>query len=403
MPDTSPVTDIPVTSHSLHPRLAAALAALPAVAHDETAALRLATIRGLLHGYHHRWLAERWEVHEIEREFRAPIVNPRTGRRCRTFEQAGKRDGIVSRLGETLLLEHKTCSEDLDAPWYWTRLTIDTQISSYLLACSVTEQKLDGVLYDVIRKPEIRPKKLTGQERQRFADSGEYCGRTFDATVIDAWRADPECRETHAMFEARLAQDTLTRPDWYFARRIVRRLDSELLTYAEELWLTAEDIRTALRTADRRRNDRACTAYGRPCEYLDLCAGHDIVDSPTWQTLPTLHPELEEPTHGDHLLTHSRLATFATCRRKHWYRYGLGITRGEDAEPLVFGTLLHAALAAWWTTPDADPDGESTDADRGLDAPQVPPGPHPHPCGPGLGEDESRGDGAGPDLPHDEE
>src|SRR5262249_19616170 len=143
-----------------------------------------------------------------------------------------------------------------------------------------------------------------------------------------------DARETSEMFEARLIQDTLERPDWYFGRQLVTRLDQELLTYAEELWRTAKDMHAAETLGDDRRNDKACFAYHRPCEYLDLCAGHDR-PGPHWRQLPTLHPELEDPTCGPTTLTHSRISSFVTCRRKHFYRYRLGITRWDTPEPLA--------------------------------------------------------------------
>lgn len=387
----------------MHPKLTAAYVALPQPQNDAEA-LRFATLRGLLYGYHHWWLQEEWHPEAIETEFHLPIVNPDTGRRSRTFEHAGKFDGLISsHEGEQYLLEHKTCSEELgpDAS-YWKRLTIDTQISAYLLACWVKGQKLNGVLYDVIRKPEIRPRKLTGAERKELWSTQTYCGNLVADADAERCRQDTEFRETPRMFEARLALDTRTRPDWYFARRTIRRLDQEILTYAAELWQTAEEIRGAMRTGDRRRNDRACMAYGRPCEYLDLCARHDTLDSPNWKKLSTPHPELalEDPTDGSRILTHTRIGCFTTCRRKHHYRYELGITRWEEAEPLVFGSLLHQALAAWWTT---DAGAEDAKLHRRIEPGAPPPQPRAPARGPRLGEDEPGCSGPASPLPHDEE
>ncbi len=387
----------------MHPKLQAAYAVIPAP-QDDTEALRVAIIRGLLFGYHHRWLDEPWQVHEIESEFHVPIFNPDTRRPSRHFTHAGKVDGLVSRDGRTYLLEHKTCRDDLgpDSP-YWKRLTIDTQISGYLLARWHLGQRLDGVLYDVIRKPEIRPRKLSDREEKQLTITRRYCGSPLDDTAYELWRKDPASRETPAMFEARLAQDTLARPDWYFARRIIVRLDQELLTYARELWQTAREMHLAERAQDRRRNDRACMAYDRPCEYLDVCAGHDRLDNPRWKKLVTIHPELEDVTDGHRTLTHSRIASFATCRRKHHYRYELGLTRWEEAEPLALGHLLHQALAAWWQSESAGPGPEAAPAPRGYGPDPPAPGPRAPARRPGRGEDESGRAGPEPPLPHDEE
>jgi hypothetical protein len=384
----------------VHPKLEAAYAVLPEP-RDPAEALRIATIRGLLYGYHHRWLSDRWHVEAIESEFHIPIMNPETRGKSRRFTHAGKFDGIVSRNDEAYLLEHKTTSEDLSpgSP-YWKRLTIDTQISGYLLATWADLRRLLGVLYDAIRKPEIQPRKLTARQRKSVLSTRAYYDIVLSDEIVEHCHADPDFRETTAMYEARLRADTLARPDWYFARSLVTRLEKELVTYAEELWQTAHDIRRAERAGDIRRNDKACMAYGRPCEFLDLCAGHDSLANPRWQQLERLHPELKELTHdGRTVLTHTRIATFATCRRKHYYRYELGVTRWEKAEPLVFGTLLHAALAAWWQAP-ADVDADHPD--HRHDTGQGPAEPCAGARGPGLGQDQPGGDGSEPGLPHDQ-
>jgi len=337
----------------MDPKLAAAYAAIPPPDSDH-AAFRVAVARGLMCGYHARWCGdEDWTVGAVEKEFRVPIVNPHTSRPYRHFSHAGKFDGLVSRDGDAYLLEHKSCAEDITAGGpYWRRLALDTQISGYLLASWLLGQKLRGVLYDVIRKPEIRPKKLGLKETVEIRSTGQYFDRPLSSLSYHAFALDPEHRETPEMFEARLAQDTVARPAWYFGRQIITRLDKEILLYAEELWHTAREIRRSLTEDDRRRNDKACFAYHRPCEYLDLCAGHARPENGRFRSLPTIHPELEDLDHdGTKLLTHTRLATFITCRRKHHYRYVLGISAFEESEPLAFGRLLHAALAAWWETP----------------------------------------------------
>jgi len=282
-------------------------------------------------------------------------------------------------------------------------LSIDTQISGYLLASWHLGRKLNGVLYDVIRKPEIRPKRLGLKETSQVQASSTYCNVRLSPEAYQQFSLSEDFRETPEMFEARLIQDTLDRPDWYFGRQVVTRLDMELLTYAEELWRTAKDIRQAESSGDHRRNDKACFAFNRPCEYLGLCAGHDDPSRPHWRHLPTLHPELEDQTCGTTTLTHSRISTFTTCRRKHFYRYGLGITRWDTPEPLVFGALLHEALAAWWCTDSSPAQCQALQAGGGVKARQAPSQPHPPPRRAGVGEDEPGGNGPVSALSHDEE
>ena len=308
-----------------------------------------ATARGLLYGYHARWVNSGWTFLAVEQEYQLPIVNPDTGRSSRTFTQAGKTDGIAARDGKQFLMEHKTCAEDIadpDAP-YWRRLAIDSQVSAYTLAHWQSGQALDGTLYDVIRKPGIRPKKLTKDEAKEL-QTGHYYGQQIpDAIRLDARLTYPGVQECPELFERRLAADCGERADWYFARKVLYRDEQQVLEYARELWAVADEIRLT-RLADRHpRNSGACMTWGRPCEYLGICSGFNSPDG--WQRADRVHDELASVADGKDVLTHSRLSTFRLCKKKHYYRYELGIRKDEDSESLVFGKLFHEALAAYWS------------------------------------------------------
>lgn len=328
-------------------------------------AVIVAKVKGLLVGYDARWSGADWRlVGEAERTVRLPILNPESGRTSRTFTQAGKFDGIAAGYGKTVLLEHKSTSEDIsdpDAP-YWRRLTIDSQVSKYMLQAWQDGQKLDGCLYDVIRKPSIRPKKLTKEGIAEITTRGQYCGSDLLDCEIDAV-LHGQLEESPELYARRLAAETTAEPQKYFARRSVPRLDSEVLDYASELWQIADEIRLA-RVNDRHfRNSSACMEFGRPCEYLGICSGHDSPDSDRWRRAESVHDELEGVGDGRDVLTNSRIKCFQTCRRKHFYRYELGLRRVQDDEPesLWLGTVLHAALAAWWTNLEGEQHGDSSD------------------------------------------
>ena len=316
-----------------------------------------ATATGLMAGYDARWRCDDWQADSLEETFRCPIVNPETGRKSRTFTQAGKFDGIVKYMpdGRKYLLEHKTTSEDLSDPNspYFRRLAIDSQVSSYLLAHWQNGEKLDGTVYDVIKKPGIRPKKVSAADKKKLLETGQYWGMKIDNEAIDNWEynEDGDWRETPELFSARLAADTIEHPEKYFARRVVHRLDNEILEWAEELWDTAQDIRDSIRTGKHYRNSGSCMQYNRPCDYLSICSGHDTVDSDHWRKRNGNHSELDGLGNEDHrkILTHSQMRCFATCRRKHYYRYELGIEKEEVSQALYFGDLFHRALEAWWS------------------------------------------------------
>ncbi len=338
---------------------------------DPEAQLILATCRGLFYGYDAKWWpqggTQPWETVSVEETFTCQIKNPKTGRQSRTFTQAGKLDGVVKHTNnQRYLLEHKTTSEDIedpDAP-FWRRLTIDSQVSSYTLAHWQRGEKLAGTLYDVIRKPGIRPKKLDQKAQAEIASLHTYLKAPVSPAVeAEALRIK---RETPELFEIRLAVEVLENSNRYYQRKNVPRLDGELLEWADELWDSARDIADARRLGRHYRNSGACMNWNRPCEYLGICSGHDSPDSDNWRKRE-IHSELEldseDPTK---ILTHSRIRCFQTCRRKHYYRYELGIERArEERDALYFGHVFHAGLAAWWSTflPSQEPNhGNSTES-----------------------------------------
>lgn len=291
--------------------------------------MHAATAKGLMTGYHARWQDAGWITIATEREFLLPIVNPDSGRISRTFNYAGKFDGIVEHHGQLFLLEHKTASdsiEDPNAP-YWQRLDIDSQIDLYCLANVQLEQPVVGVLYDVVRKPGIKPKQVKGEGRI----------------------------ETTAEYAERLGKDTLERPGFYFGRRVIYRTDGQLLEAAGETWDIAKEIREARAGNRHYRNSNACLAWNRPCEYLPICSGRAAADdSSRYTRRKSLHVELpvlaESGADCKNILTNSRMACFRQCRRKHLYRFEEGIERinDEESDALTFGTLMHEAFKAWF-------------------------------------------------------
>lgn len=312
-----------------------------------------AKARALMRGYEARWAGNEWSHISTEEMFQLPIVNPETGASSRTFTHAGKYDGtILSRREQPWLLEHKTTSEDIEDPnaTYWRRLAIDSQVSGYVLANWQDGRKLEGTLYDVIRKPGIRPKKIPKADATHITSSGRYHG--FEVpTSIRYCVASGQESECDKLFEMRMAREVIDEPNRYYQRRPIPRLDDDLLEYAGELWDVAQTIMDARRTNRHYRNSAACVTFNTPCEFLSICSGHDSTDSDRWRKAESVHDELSLNNDGRSVLTNSRIKCFQTCRRKHYLRYELGLRRvdSEDREVLVFGALLHLGLAAWWS------------------------------------------------------
>jgi hypothetical protein len=317
-------------------------------------ALIIAKGRALLSGYHARWSGENalWQVidQEIERPFALSLVNPKTGRASKSFGMGGMLDVYARRLdtGRKLIVDHKTTSEDISDPAspYLRQLAVDAQASQYMLAKWLQNEKPDGALWDVIKKPTIAPRKLTKAELATLAETGLYCGAWFSPDLVEQVQASG--RESVSMYEARLADDCIrVRPSFYYLRREVPRLDGAVLKYAADLWDHSQDILRARRLGRWPEHSGACLLYGSPCEYLGICSGHDSTDSGRWVSRDQLHPELES---NSDLLTHSRVRCYQTCPAKHYYKYELRLERADrvEREALYFGSCVHAGLEAWW-------------------------------------------------------
>lgn len=211
-------------------------------------ALQAETLSGLLVGYYHRYGHPDSYVHTMhpETEFRHAING------SRSFDSAGKIDGLgVLHDGRIVLWEHKTCSEDLSPESdYWVRLRFNSQVLQYVYAARQLGWDVETVVYDVTRKPSIRQKK--------------------DETVEE--------------FGTRLSEDTMARPDFYFARREVPVLDQDLEEFEVQRLVLSRNI-LGHRAAQMKLN-RPEQAWPRVvasmqcgfCEYSTWCLQNISVD-----------------------------------------------------------------------------------------------------------------------------
>lgn len=332
-------------------------AALAVVDAEPEYTLRQATVRAMLVGYDHKYAehADRYKIHRVEEFVSTPLFNPATGAKSRTFINGGVIDVDLEDQSGHGIMDHKTTSDAIDAPddTYWQQLIVESQLDHYLLLKHILGEVSDYAIWDVMRKPGIRPRAITKVEQKELGESGKYFGAPFDPDTVREALASG--RESLQLYEARLIMECTENSDRYFQRRRITRLKGQLLTYAEELWDNGQEFISARQTERRGRNSGACMNYGRACTYLPLCAGHDTVDSGNWRAKPYVHAELpilDDGKAGRTILTNSRIRTFQTCRRKEYYSYDLAIERNdpEEVEVLAFGTLWHKALAAYFNT-----------------------------------------------------
>ena len=325
--------------------------ALAAINTADPSSLVAAKCRGLMAGYDARWNGADYHPVAVEQVYQSGLTNPETGRDSRTFTLAMLLDVLTEQNNQRILFDHKTCSENIedpDAP-YWRQLVIEGQVSHYMLVLWQNGIKCDGAVWDVVRKPDISPKKITKAEMKSVTSLGEYYDRYVTIDNPQTW----DGRETLEMYEARLAYDcTKQRPERYFQRRSVPRMDSELLEYAAELWDVTQDMLKTRATGRNYRNSGACMLYGSPCKFLGICSGYDTPDSDKWVRKEQVHVELPLEGDGRDVVTNSRIRCYQTCRRKHYYSYELGIERvdEEEKESLYFGNLWHLAQEAYWST-----------------------------------------------------
>ena len=343
---------------TMHPALAAAWDSVPTEYASDRDELIAWKIRALLVGYHYRWISSGWTTIFKEEVFHLPIVNPATGRSSRTHTQAGVYDGIIEREGKRFLLEQKTSSEDISDPnsAFWRRTVFDSQVSMYVSSVVQQGSVLDGTVYDAVRKPSIRPKSvpvgrkngdLSGTQLE-ILEKGTYYGVPASEESIEACR-NGTLAETPALYYCRLARDTLAQPDKYYQRRIIPRLREDLIDFAHELWDVSHDIRETSKNGRHYRNSGACMPFGTPCEYISICAGESDPDGDQWKQRKHVHTELGDGF-GASVLTNSRIKTYQTCRRKHYFRYLRAIEKvdGETKEALYFGSMWHVAQEHWW-------------------------------------------------------
>lgn len=269
-----------------------------------------AMVRALLLSYTHYYQHdEAIKFIEVEKGFDLPLTNPETGAASRTFTRAGKIDGIVDWSSRVCLLEGKTTADSLDAESdYWRRLRYDPQPSQYILAARELGYDVQSCIYDVVHKPAMRPSSvpLTDADGVKIAlDAQGQRVRTKDGKK---WRETSDKaagitlqvrQETPAEYEARIQQDISSRPEFYFQRREIPRLEDDLKEFQSELWQVGQMILNCRNKNIWFRNISRATCP--TCEYEAICLNEGKIDTTPGAQLPAgyhwltdLHPELEE-------------------------------------------------------------------------------------------------------------
>ena len=301
---------------------------------------------------------EQYDVLEVESEFTFPLLNPETESASRTFVEAGKIDGVLRHkiTGVVKVLEHKTTADSIDPESnYWGRLTMDTQISKYLLSLRNRGLDANTVVYDVVKKPAYKlgnvaildedgTKIVIGSDGERVrTKDGKKWRQTGDTDAGYTLMTRPE---TLAELSHRVLNEITEKPDAYFSVREIARSDADLLEYMNDAWAMSQQLLYFRNRKLWPRNPSACTQFGT-CEFFDLCAGRATVDNIRFGN-GTQHPELKLVESDKGLLTNSRLSALRKCSRYHFLRYEEPTRRlGEVEESLALGTGFHNAAEAF--------------------------------------------------------
>ena len=332
---------------------------------DDSTALIAAKCRGLMRGYAQRWAASDYVPIEVEKVMMSDLTNPATGRKGK-LRVAGKLDVLARRENKTVLIDHKTTSDDVEDPasTYWRTQVVESQWSHYMLLKWQNGEKVDEALLDVIRKPNINPRQLkTKAERASIVANRKYLNQNVSDATLE-WLQTND-RENLELYEARLYADTLEKPGYFFQRRTIPRLDAELMEYAEALWDSGQLVLEARRKDRWPKHPASCMNYGRPCTYLGVCSGFSRADGPDWKPRAVVHSELT-PEQDKDTLTYSSIRAFQTCPRLFYHRYEQCIERADEerSEALFFGSLIHTALEAYWLAlqPEENDNGYSNAA-----------------------------------------
>jgi hypothetical protein len=263
------------------------------------------TVVRLVCGYEWRWREAPLKNVATEQSFAIDLINPESGRKSPLFKLAGKIDGIVEEAsGRLLVKESKLYGDDIGMESdLWKRMRFDHQVSLYVVAARRLGYQVEGVLFDLGRKPTIQPSAVPLLDELGCKIVNDASGNRVK-TDRGMWRQTGDKEKgytllTRAMtadeWGEKLNNDIAERPDFYYMRHEIPRTDQDLAEFEAELW----DIQKTLREAQlsgrwyRTANKNTCGF----CPYFDLCSsGFDVSRDALperFERVEDCHPELE--------------------------------------------------------------------------------------------------------------
>ena len=288
--------------------LNAGLAAIPKDSNEYDAV----RIRVMLSAYAAMWNPHKATVLHTELPFNLPLLHPETREPHPVFRRAGKIDLVLGFRDGSILVEHKTSSQDVgEGSTYRQRLLIDEQLSHYTAALDFMRLPVRKIVYDVLLKPDVKPLLATPEEKLHWVQpKAPKKPRKKAAEPVEA-APDPTAEqptqgprlkkgqrledESMESFGARLLAKWMEAPEKYIFQIPVERLHAERREWSYEVWDQAELMRFAAQNGHFPKNSRACQShYGSHCDYLPVCEGTARIDDDSrYALLEDAHPELK--------------------------------------------------------------------------------------------------------------
>jgi len=243
----------------------------------------IASGRVLCLNYSGFWDQSEWETVATELQFDLPLRNPQTLATSRTYRLSGKIDAIAinRRTGKCWIIEHKTSSMDISpgSP-YWQRLFLDEQISTYIYAGKELGFNPVGCIYDVLRKPSIKPLQATPVENRKYDKNNKL------------YKNHRLRNETPVEYADRFAAEIAKNPNKYFSRGEITRSEKDLFNFQRSVWNVSQEMLHNARKDIHTKNSEACFKYNTPCKFFDLCCESSNLADSRWVKKERIHSEL---------------------------------------------------------------------------------------------------------------
>jgi hypothetical protein len=241
-------------------------------------------IEVLAMGYVEYWREAQASIERlgIKLQFSTPLRNPETRRVTPLWDLAGELDAIARADNRLMIVEHKSSGDDIGpGSIYWELLKIDSQCSNYFEGARSLGYEPDAVLYDVVRKPLLKRLLATPEENRKYTKAGAlYANQRDHDESLDEYRQ-------------RLIEDVASRPEFYFSRAEVVRLESEEVEAGGDVWETAQSINQCQHRGRWPRNTQSCRRYNRLCTFWGVCTGSATLNDETKFVHVGSHPELK--------------------------------------------------------------------------------------------------------------